>query len=254
PLPSTADPAVGDEVDVRLALDARGDARGTFAIVLRGREAQTLAQSLVKTVGAERQRALRNVVLAWLPWANVDQVQLASSEGSWQVSLRAEVTIDGYGQLESAGSKTWLLPGLDTMHVSSPRARVTGLGATFASRSGRQSALAINRAVQYHLHRRIELPPGATVVRMPGPLELKAKLVDASRRFAVEPAPSSGRTGPVLEDDFVLGVATGTIPAKDYDAFVTLAHRADDGFLASTQVAMAAMPPMPPMPAIPAAP
>ena len=41
-----------------------------------------------------------------------------------------------------------------------------------------------------------------------------------------------------LEDDFVLGVATGTIPAKDYDAFVSVAHAADDGFMASTRVTM----------------
>ena len=234
PLPATADPGVGDEIDVRLALDAHGDARGTFAVVLRGRDAQTLAQGLVTAVGAARQRALRDVVLAWLPWANVDDVQLASSEGSWQVSLRAQVTVGGYAQLE--GTKTWLLPGLDTMHSSSSRAHVSSLGATFATRSGRESALALNRAVQYHVHRRIELPRGATVVRMPGPLELKATLVDASRKFAVGPA--VGNAGLVLEDDFALGVTTGTIPAKNYETFVAIAHEADDGFLASTRISM----------------
>jgi hypothetical protein len=240
PLPSTADPAVGDEIDVRLALDTHGDARGTFAVVLRGRDAQTLAQGLVTAVGAARQRALRDVVLAWLPWANVDEVQLASSEGSWQVSLRAQVTVGGYAQLE--GAKTWLLPGLDTMHSSSTRAHVSSLGATFATRSGRESALALSRAVQYHVHRRIELPPGATVVRMPGPLEVKAKLVDASRKFAVRPGGPGAGAGLVLEDDFALGVATGTIPARDYEGFVGVAHAADDGFLASTRISMPSLP------------
>jgi hypothetical protein len=240
----TALPAAGDgaserdEVDVRLALDSNGDARGTFAIVLRGRDAQTLAESLVREVGAERQKALRSVVLAWLPWANVDEVQLSSSEGSWQVSLRADVTVNGYAQLESARSpesgRTWLLPGLDTMHTAWPHARVSSLGATFATRAGRESALALNRAVQYHVHRRIELPAGADVSRMPGPLDLKAKLVEASRRITV----TSGGTARAIEDDFVLGVATGTIPATDYDAFVSVAHAADDGFLASTRVSM----------------
>ena len=52
---------------MRLALDAKGDARGTFAVVLRGRDAQELAEALFRIVGAERQRALRDVVLAWLP-------------------------------------------------------------------------------------------------------------------------------------------------------------------------------------------
>jgi hypothetical protein len=217
-----------NEVDVRLALDAHGDARGTFAVVLRGRDAQELAEALFRIVGAERQRALRDVVLAWLPWANVDEVQLSSSEGSWQVSMRADVSVAGYAQLESG--KTWLLPGLDTLHWSWPHARVSSLGATFATRAGRESALAVSTAVQYHVHRRIELPKGALVARMPGPLELQAKLVEASRRIAV--------AGDAVEDDFVLGVATGTIPPGGYDQFVTAAHAADDGFLAATRVTM----------------
>ena len=217
-----------DEVDVRLSLDHEGNARGTFAVVLRGRGAQDLAEALFTTVGAERQRALRDIVLAWLPWANVDDVVLASHEGSWQVSLRAEVTVDGYAQLE--GAKTWLLPGLDTLHASYPRARVSTLGATFAARAGRESALALNHAVQYHVHRRIVLPHGAVVARMPGPMAVKARLVEASRKIAV--------TGDELEDDFLLGVTTGTVAPADYGAFVSVARAADDGFLASTRVTM----------------
>jgi hypothetical protein len=197
---------------------------------LRGRDAQELSEALFRVVGAERQRALRDVVLAWLPWANVDDVELASSEGSWQVSLRAEVSVSGYAQLET--TKTWLLPGLETLHWSWPRARVSSLGATFATRAGRESALALSAAVQYHVHRRIELPKGVTIARLPGPVDVRSRLVDAARSIAVA---SEGR---VIEDDFVLGVATGTIPAKDYDAFVAVAHAADDGFLASTRVTL----------------
>jgi hypothetical protein len=118
PLPSLGS---GDdernEVDIRLALDARGDAHGTFAVMLRGRDAQQLAEALVRIVGAERQRALRDEVLGWLPWANVDDVQLASSEGSWQVSLRADVDVSGYAQAE--GAKTWLLPSSTTCTAAS---------------------------------------------------------------------------------------------------------------------------------------
>ncbi len=226
PLPAVEGGGERDEVDVRLALDDRGNARGTFAIVLRGRDAQELAEALLRVVGAERQHALRDVVLAWLPWANVDDVQLASSEGSWQVSLRAAVNVSGYAQLE--GRKTWLLPGLDTLHWSWPRARVSSLGATFATRRGRESALALSAAVQYHVHRRIELPRGVLVARLPGPVELRAQLVEASRKIGV--------SGAGVEDDFVLGVATGTIPTKDYAAFVAVAHAADDAFLASTRL------------------
>ena len=219
-----------DEVDVRLALDARGDARGTFAVVLRGRDAQELAEALFRIVGAERQRALRDVVLAWLPWANVDDVQLASTEGSWQVGLRADVSVSGYAQLE--GSKTWLLPGLDTLHWAWPRAHVSSLAATFASRAGRESALAVAAAVQYHMHRRIDLPKGAAVARMPGPLVVKTQLIDASRKLAVV----GDRN--VIEDDFILEIATGTVSRAEYEAFVGAAHAADDGFLATTRVAI----------------
>ena len=231
-------PAIGgggderDEVDVRLALDARGDARGTFAVVLRGRDAQELAEALFRIVGAERQRALRDVVLAWLPWANVDDVQLASTEGSWQVGLRANVSVSGYAELE--GSKTWLLPGLDTLHWAWPRAHVSSLAATFAARAGRESALAVAAAVQYHVHRRIDLPKGATVARMPGPLAVKTQLIDASRKLAV----GGDGSAIAVEDDFILEIATGTVPRADYDAFVGAAHAADDGFLATTRVAV----------------
>jgi hypothetical protein len=39
-----------------------------------------------------------------------------------------------------------------------------------------------------------------------------------------------------IEDDFVLDMATGTIAALDYDAFVKAAHAADDGFLSSARI------------------
>lgn len=226
PLPAPSGADERDEIDVRLALDEHGDARGTFAAVLRGRDAQELAEALFRIVGAERQRALRDVVLAWLPWANVDKVDLASSEGSWQVSLRADVSVGGYAQVE--GGKTWLLPGLDALHWSWPRARVASLAATLAAKAGRESALAVNSAIQYHLHRRVELPQGAGIARMPGPLDVKTKLVEATRRIAVD--------GSALEDDFTLGVATGTVPPADYGAFVATTHAADDGFLTATRV------------------
>ena len=228
PLPSLSGNDDRDEMDVRLRLDSQGSAQGTFAVVLRGREAQELSEAFFRIVGAERQRALRDVVLAWLPWANVDDVKLASSEGSWQVSLRAEVSVNGYAQIESGG--TWLLPGLDALHWPQPHAHVSSLGATFATRAGRESTLALNSALQYHVHRRVELPPGANVTHMPGPTNVKGKLVEASRTISV------AQGGRVLEEDFVLGVATGTVSAEDYDEFASVAHAVDDGFLASTRV------------------
>jgi len=227
PLPALGTPQdERDEIDVRLSLDEKGNARGLFAILLRGRDAQQLSEAFVRIVGAERQRALRGVVLAWLPGANVDDVQLASTEGSWQVSLRAEVSVSGYAQAE-AGT-TFLLPGLDALHWAWPRAHVGSLSSAFATRAGRESALALSSAVQYHVHRRVELAKGAIIGRMPGPMDVKGKLVEASRRMVVAPD--------AIVDDFELGVSTGTIPAAEYGRFVAAARAADDGFLATTRL------------------
>jgi hypothetical protein len=207
PLPAIGGAGERDEVDIRLAVDAKGDAKGSLTVLLRGRAAQDLAEALVRIVGAERQKALRAVALAWVPYANVDDVQLSSSEGSWQVALRAELTIPGYAQAEGKeAARTWVLPGVDPLHTMFPRAYVTTLSSTYASKSARENALAISNAVQYHAHRRVELPPSAAVVHMPGPFETKSPQLEASRKIAVSKN--------VIEEEFLLGVATGTIPRE----------------------------------------
>ena len=229
PLPALGGDGERDEVDIRLAVDSKGDAKGSLTVLLRGRAAQELAEALVRIVGTERQRALRAVALAWVPYANIDDVHLSSSEGSWQVALRAELSIPGYAQAEgSAATRTWVLPGIDPIHTMFPRAYVTTLGATYASKSARENALAISHAVQYHAHRRVELPVGANVLRMPGPFETKGPHLEASRKISV--------SSNVIEEEFVLGVATGTVAQDRYGAFVSDVHKTDDAFLASTRV------------------
>ena len=70
---------------------------------------------------------------------------------------------------------------------------------------------------------------------MPGPLDVKAKLVEASRKLTRRAA-----AAPSLEDDFVLGVADGHHPGgRLRRASSRRAHAADDGFLASTRVRVA---------------
>ena len=103
---------------------------------------------------------LRNVVLGWLPWADVEDVSLSSNEGSWEVALRATIAIHGYGRPEGKDGKTWVLPGLEPVHLVFPNNFVGTLGATYASRGARESALAIATTMQYHVHRRVELPAG----------------------------------------------------------------------------------------------
>jgi hypothetical protein len=142
--------------------------------------------------------------------------------------LRADVDVSGYAQAE--GAKTWLLPGLDTLHFSWPHARISSLAASFAARGGRESALAVANAMQYHVHRRVALPPAATLARLPGPVDVRQGLLGATRKMVVTPA--------TIEDDFALDVATGTIAAGDYEAFVKAAHAADDGFLSSARISL----------------
>jgi hypothetical protein len=223
----------GDVVDLRLVIDEKGDAKGQLTALLHGRESQELAEALVRLVGDQRQRALRNVVLAWLPSASVDEVLLSSDEGAWQVALRASLTIGGYAQSEGKGAKKmWILPGLDPIHVVYPRAVVSTLGASFASQATRESALAINRALQFHLHRRVELPEGAQVVRPAAPFDIHRKPITASRVVTVE--------GTAVDEQFALDLTTGTVAAQHYGDFVGDAHKTDDAFLAGTRVKPAA--------------
>jgi len=105
---------------------------------------------------------------------------------------------------------------------------VTTLSAAYASQGARESALAISQAAQYHVRRRVELPPKASVARLPGPFDGKGPLMSAQRKISV--------AGSTIEEDFTLEVSTGTIPKDKYDAFVTETHRTDDAFRASTYV------------------
>jgi len=214
-----------DEVDIRLKLDNKGNANGTFTILLRGRTAQSLADALEKVVGSDRSDMLRQVVLGWVPWANVDEVGLSSSEGSWQVSLRALVTIPGYAQAEGT---SWVLPGFEPLHVGFPRPYVGTLGATFASQGARESALAINNAFQYHVHRRLELDATLKPLGALPAIDQKDDSVEAFRRGKLENG--------VLEEDFGLSLATGTLDTETYGKFAENAHRIDDGFQAATRV------------------
>jgi hypothetical protein len=220
-----------DEVDLRLAVDDKGDAKGELTVLLRGRAAQQISEALLRIVGFQRQRALFGIALGWVPFANVDKVTLSSTEGSWQIALRAEISVPGYAQpTTEVGSKkrVWLLPGLDPIHYVFPRSSVSTLAATYAGQSARESALSIRSAVQYHVHRRVELPKGATVVQSPGPMKVHSPNLEGKRALTV--------AGNVVEDDFTLGVTTGTVAPARYGEFVDSARKVDDSFLASTRV------------------
>lgn len=218
----------GDEVDVRLVLDAKGDAKGTFTVLLHGLVAQGLAEAFETVVGTERRDLLRQVVLGWVPRADVEEVQLSSSEGSWEVALRATIAIHGYGRPEGKDGKTWVLAGLEPVHGGFPKPIAGTLGGIYASRGARQNALSIEAPLQYHLRRRVELPSGATVARAPDKVEVVDARVKAKRTITVN--------GGLIEEDFALSLPTGTIAAGAYQAFVEHVQAVDNGFLAGTRV------------------
>jgi hypothetical protein len=222
-----------DEVDLRLVVDDKGDAKGELTVLLRGRAAQQISEALFKLVGFAREKALFGIALGWVPFANVDKVALSSSEGSWQIALRAEVSVPGYAQpTEQVNgkkeTKAWLLPGLEPIHYVYPRGNVSTVVATYAGQSARESALSIRSAVQYHVHRRVELPKGATVLKSPGPADVRSANLDARRAISVAQN--------VIEDEFALVVTTGTIAPAHYGEFVDSARKVDESFLASTRV------------------
>jgi hypothetical protein len=217
-----------DEVDIRLTLDDKGDAKGTFTILLHGRPAQVLSDAFEVVVGTERRLILRSVVLGWLPWADVEDVQLSSTEGSWEIALRATIKISGFGRPEGKDAKVWVLPGVEPVHLLGGRSTVSTLGATYASRGERQSALQIDAPLQYHVRRRIELPAGATVVREPAIIEVRDEHLSATRKGTYK--------GNVIEEDYRLNLPTGTVDATEYQAFVGRVHVVDDGFMAGIRV------------------
>jgi hypothetical protein len=237
PLANTVADIEKDEVDIRLRVDEKGDAHGSFTVLLRGRDAQHLSEALFRLVGQERERALRTVVLAWLPEANVDSVSLSSSEGSWQVALRSEVSLVGFAGFETAkvgsSERTGAIPGLDPLHRAVQGLGAMTFGASYLRQADRDSALAIHHATNYHVRRRVELPAGVRVLRTPGPFMLEQAPFRAERNLLWS---KSGTGGPILEEDFRLDVATGTVETSQYPAFVRHARSIDAAFLASTRL------------------
>ncbi len=229
-VPDAVAAAQATEVDIDLALDDKGTARGTFTAALRGRDAQLMAEELPYRVGLHREQRLRAIVLGWLPSATVNEVALVSEEGAWEVSLKAGVELPGYAQSDEAGLT---LPGIEPLHGVYDDPPAATLGATFAKHRGRDSALSIAEAVSYRLRRRVTLPgPG----RLPGAgpaLALHDGHLEAVRTVAL-----SG--GAALDERFELTIPTAALDKPGYQRFVKAAARIDEAFLTPTRVLHAA--------------
>jgi hypothetical protein len=122
--------------------------------------------------------------------------------------------------------KTLLVPGFEPVHLA--RGYASTLAAMYASHAGRESALSIERPIQYRVRRRIELPKSATLTRQAAPLAIDNASIHASRSVKYENG--------AIEEEFVLDLPTGTISADEYEGFVQRVRSVDDAFLAGTRV------------------
>ncbi len=220
PVPVAPDTAI-DEAAMDLVLDAQGTAKGTVKIDLRGQQAQYLAEAFNYAVGEERQNMLRSVIQGWLPWASVDEVKLVSKEGSWEVGLVAQVTIPGFGSIEGKEGKTWILPGYDPAHSGT-------LARAYASKAARESALTIDSPLQYRIKRTIKLPAGVKVEKLAGEVAMRDDVMSASRKVSV--------AQDTITEEFVMGLATGTVEAAQYSKFLGDVQAVDSGFMAGIRV------------------
>lgn len=210
-----------DNASIELALDAKGTAKGTITITLRGRMAQSLSEAFNTVVGTDRREMLRRSVMAWVPWADVDDVKLQSAEGAWEVVIIASVSVHGFGSPEGRDGHTLVLTGMQPMKSAT-------LAQWYASRADRESALAIESSMQYRVTRKITLAPGMSVVKQPEAVRVKGKFVEGNRSIKVD--------GSTITEEFELNLPTGTVDASDYNAFVTDVKAIDAGFLAGLRV------------------
>jgi hypothetical protein len=201
-----------------------------LTLALYGRPAQFLAEALELAVGSEREQMLRNVVLGWVPWADVVSVALTSDEGASVLAVVAEIEVVGYARPESRESKVMALPGFSPVHMVFPQPRASTLAARYGAESTRTTALSVDQPLLYRVRRQIELPPGTRVVRTPDPLALKTAHIEASRTVS--------EAGGIIRDELRLNLPVGTVDPEAYVEFARNIQRVDDAYLHSTRIEM----------------
>jgi hypothetical protein len=215
-----------DEVALNLTLDENGNARGEITVLLRGRVAQELSEALVHTVGVERDKLLRGVLLAWVPYATVDDIVLSSAEDAWQIALRAGVQLGALGMREGTSVR---IPGVEPLHLMGPRPYASTLASLFGSQGDRQTALSVNRPTSMHIRRRVEVPKGTLAESLPRGLALNGDLLRNASRTTSFAAGKDGKL--VLEDDFKLDLISGTVAKESFERFMSELRKVDSGFL-----------------------
>lgn len=219
-----------DDIAIDLTLASDGNATGTCSIVLFGRPAQRLVEAFEVVVGSARQQMLRGVVLSWLPWADVQEVELVSDETSWEVRITAKLKIVGFARPEQRDQPTFSLPGLTPVHTLGGAA--TTLGARYAQQATRDTALAIDTPLLYRVKRTIKLPDTAAVVALPSEVAVERPYLRGARTVQ--------KAGGVITEEFRMNLPVGTLPPAAFADFVKAVQAIDDGFMHTTRVTLAA--------------
>lgn len=211
-----------DDVIVRLRLGVDGRAEGSFAVTIHGRPAQQLSDALEVVVGSARDQMLRNVVVGWIPEADVRSVKLEGGAGSYQLRITADVVFPRFAEPSDRKRPVHTIAGVPPIHDVQGRPSAGTLSARYASQAERQGALAIDQPLLYRVERTIQLPPSGSVVELPPPVTVDDAKVKASRRVE--------RRGNVLVDRFELNLPVGTVDAASFEAFADRLRTIDDGF------------------------
>lgn len=205
-----------DLATIDLTVDETGKAKGTIALMLRGRDAQDVSAVLEELAGEERDETLRGYVLAWMPQADVTDVK-ASAE-TWQVTLSAKLEVPA---LLIPDGNRFAIAGTSPLHGGG---RATTLGATYAAQAKRTTALTIRELIQYDIHRVIRLPKGTSISTPLPALDAKdaGSNMVARRKVKVD--------GATLIEDFSFALPTGVVAPTAFEAFTEVARTIDDGF------------------------
>jgi hypothetical protein len=210
-----------DTIEIRLDLTTEGDAKGTIAMLLHGSVAQDLSDSFREVVGFEREKALRTMVLAWLPLASVDSVSMSSQAGDDSLAMRADVTIGSFAERTKQGLR---IRGSEPFHSLYPRAYAAPLSAFYGSGGqARSNSLMIYRPLFYKLRRQITLPANTTLREVPTAFAIDTPSVHAHRSIATR--------GQTIEETFDIDIPSGNVSLADYPAFMQRLSTVDGAFL-----------------------
>ena len=150
--------------------------------------------------------ALRAVVLSWFPWAAVDDVALASPEGTWPLVVKATVRVTGYAEVEKGAL---VLPGFAAVHRIG--AAPTTLGHLYAGLLvAARPTLSIASAVRYALHRRVRPSARTKLARGPVDVTIANTRLRAKREAKLD--------GGALDEASSLDVTTGNVGSGEVRA------------------------------------